>query len=100
MLPLLAGCGGVFQNERPSSSVSAIWRENIVVTIEGRLLGPPSTPGRCRLLYPRVGDPFALIGSTQPFDSGSFVRVSGPVSTWSDCGTYRTVRVDRISQAK
>ena len=74
----------------------ALWRENTTVTVEGRLQGPPSSPGRCRLLYPAVGDPFAVIGSTGPFGDGARVRVTGPIALWSACETYRTLRVDQI----
>ena len=97
LLPL-AGCGLLpsFERREPAGQVAALWREDASVTVEGRLQGPPSQPGRCRLLYPDSGDPYALIGSTEPFGEGARVRITGPVALWSACETFRTIRVDQV----
>ena len=103
LLPAMAGgCALLpsFETDEPGGRVAGIWRENMVTTIQGRLQGPPSSPGRCRLLYPPVGDPFALIGSTGDFGPGAEVRITGPIATWSACETYRTIRVDQITPVR
>ncbi len=102
----LSGCGFGAGSLLPSlgsgaggQTVQALWREGIVLTVEGRLQGAPSRPGHCRLLYPENGEPYAVIGRSDDFPEGMRVRVTGPVALWSACETYRTLRADRVEPA-
>lgn len=100
---LLSACGGFsafdllpsFRSDA-APQTAALWREDIVIAVEGQLAGGAALPDRCRLLYPESGDPYALIGDTRAYPPGARIRVTGPIALWSPCETFRTLKAEQV----
>ncbi len=79
-----------------SSQVSALWQEDTIITVRGVLTGLGGDPSQCIRLRQSDTEGYALVGNPGDFRENERVQVTGPISRWSTCDSYRVIRIDRI----
>lgn|SRR5690606_26199228 len=99
---LLSACGLMPQvsgGASGGSNASAVWRDDVRLTVEGVLAEPDpprDTVPQCPVIILDDGRIYALIGNLDGIGLGDRIAVTGPPAAWSTCQTYQVLRVDAV----
>lgn len=88
--PGLAACS---HKGGSTADVSAMWR-NLEIEVVGTLVEKSG----CGLLVDGEGRRYGIVGDLSRYERGERLRVSGPVSYWSACGTYSSIKAEHVDR--
>lgn len=72
-----------------------MWR-NVIIEVSGTLVSMEN----CAVLVDADGRRYGVVGDLSRYDRGDRIRVSGPVSYWSTCGTYSAIKAERVERGR
>lgn len=87
----LAACS---HDAQTGTGVSAMWRD-----LEIEVVGTLVSTGGCGLVVDSEGRRYGVVGDLSRYERGDRLRISGPVSYWSACGTYSAIKAERVDRA-